>query len=130
MRKHYRFSLYLVTSTTENRNAAALQVLFLCGILGHAIPTAGNTAAPPVLIHFHIRLHLRRLSRVKATLSITGYYTGDRERFLFVFNYDIVETFISELRYHLQHIDSDLLRIVIQTGVDDAEAVRCQYLAT
>ena len=48
---------------------------------------------------------------------------------LFVFNYDVEEAFISELRNHLQHVDADLLRIVVQTGADDAEAIRCQYPA-
>ena len=39
------------------------------------------------------------------------------------------DPFVSELGQHLQHVDADLLRIVIQTGADDAEAVRCQYPA-
>ena len=38
-------------------------------------------------------------------------------------------SFIPELGQHLQHVDADLLRIIIQTGADDAEAVRCQYPA-
>ena len=37
------------------------------------------------------------------------------------------DSFIPELRQHLQHMDADLLRIVIQTGADDTEAVWCQY---
>ena len=36
---------------------------------------------------------------------------------------------IPELGQHLQHVDTDLLRIVIQTSADDTEAVRCQYPA-
>ena len=39
------------------------------------------------------------------------------------------DSFIPELGQHLQHVDADLLRIIIQTGADDAEAVRCQYPA-
>lgn len=38
-------------------------------------------------------------------------------------------SFISELGQHLQHVLADLLRIIIQTGTDDTEAVRCQYPA-
>ncbi len=37
--------------------------------------------------------------------------------------------FIPEFEQPLKHVLSDLLRIVIQTGADDAEAVRCQYPA-
>ena len=37
--------------------------------------------------------------------------------------------FIPELGQPLQHVLSDLLRIIIQTGADDAEAARCQYPA-
>ena len=32
-------------------------------------------------------------------------------------------TFIPELGQHLQHVNTDLLRIIVQTGADDAEAV-------
>ena len=38
-------------------------------------------------------------------------------------------SFIPELGQHLQHVDADLLGIIVQTGADDAEAVRCQYPA-
>ena len=34
-----------------------------------------------------------------------------------------VHTFIPELGQHLQHVDANLFRIIIQTGADDAEAV-------
>ena len=34
---------------------------------------------------------------------------------------------IPELGQHLQHVDADLLRIIVQTGADDTETVRCQY---
>ena len=37
--------------------------------------------------------------------------------------------FIPELRQHLQHVNTNLLQIIIQTGADDAEAARCQYPA-
>ena len=37
------------------------------------------------------------------------------------------DSFIPELGQHLQHVDADLLRLIIQTGADDAEAVWCQY---
>ena len=37
------------------------------------------------------------------------------------------DSFILELCHHLQHVDADLLRIIIQTGTDDTEAVWCQY---
>ena len=36
---------------------------------------------------------------------------------------------IPELCQHLQHVYANLLRIVVQTGADDAEAIRCQYPA-
>ena len=39
----------------------------------------------------------------------------------------VSESFIPELRQHLQYMDADLLRIIVQTSADDAEAVRCQY---
>jgi hypothetical protein len=39
------------------------------------------------------------------------------------------DTLTSELRQHLQHMDTDLLRIVVQTGADDTKAVLCQYPA-
>ena len=39
----------------------------------------------------------------------------------------INNTFIPEFGKHLQHMNADLLRIVIQTGADDTEAVWCQY---
>ena len=42
----------------------------------------------------------------------------------------IYYTFIPELHQHLQHMDSDLFRIIIQTGTDKAEAARCQNPAT
>ena len=48
---------------------------------------------------------------------------------LFVFNHNVKDAFIPELGQHLQHVDANLLRIIIQTGADDAEAVRCQYPA-
>ena len=35
-------------------------------------------------------------------------------------------TFIPELGQHLQHVDADLLRIIIQPCTYDAKAVRCQ----
>ena len=35
-------------------------------------------------------------------------------------------SFIPELGHHLQHVDANLLRIIVQTGADDPEAVRCQ----
>ena len=38
-------------------------------------------------------------------------------------------SFIPELGQHLQHVDADLLRIIIQTGADDAETVRRQDAA-
>ena len=38
----------------------------------------------------------------------------------------IYYTFTPELGHHLQHVDADLLRLIVQTGTDDAEAVRCQ----
>jgi len=47
-------------------------------------------------------------------------------------NYDVLilgETFIPELGQHLQHVDADLLRFVVQTSADDTEAVWCQYPA-
>lgn len=37
--------------------------------------------------------------------------------------------FIPELGQPLQHVLSDLLRIIIQTGADDAEAIRYQDTA-
>ena len=39
---------------------------------------------------------------------------------------DKKNTFIPELRQHLQHVDADLLRIIVQTGTDDTEAVWCK----
>ncbi len=45
------------------------------------------------------------------------------------FSNNAEKPFTSELRPHLQHMDADLLRIVIQTSADDAKAVRCQYPA-
>lgn len=39
------------------------------------------------------------------------------------------DTLTSELRQHLQYVDTDLLRIVVQTGADDTKAVLCQYPA-
>ena len=41
----------------------------------------------------------------------------------------INNTFIPELRQHLQHVDANLLRIIVQTSADDAEAVRRQDAA-
>jgi hypothetical protein len=38
-------------------------------------------------------------------------------------------SFIPELSQHLQHVDADLLRIIIQTGADDAKAIWRQYPA-
>ena len=35
-------------------------------------------------------------------------------------------SFIPELGQHLQHVDADLLRIIVQTGADNAQPVRCQ----
>ena len=35
-------------------------------------------------------------------------------------------SFIPELGQHLQHVEADLLWIIIQTGTDDTEAVWCQ----
>ncbi|MDO4867335.1 MAG: hypothetical protein Q4C10_12365 [Clostridia bacterium] len=46
---------------------------------------------------------------------------------LFVFNNNVEEAFIPEFGQHLQHVNTNLLRIIVQTGADDAEAVRCQY---
>ena len=45
----------------------------------------------------------------------------------FTFNHNVEEAFTPELRQHLQHVDADLLRIIVQTGADDTEAIRCQY---
>lgn len=39
------------------------------------------------------------------------------------------DSFISELGQHLQYVNTDLLRIMIQTGADNADAVRQQYPA-
>ena len=36
------------------------------------------------------------------------------------------DSFTPELCQHLQHVDADLLWIIIQTGADDAETIRCQ----
>ena len=36
---------------------------------------------------------------------------------------------LPELGQHLQHVDADLLWIIVLTGADDAEAVRRQYPA-
>ena len=45
-------------------------------------------------------------------------------------NPDLVhDTLIPELGQHLQHVDTDLLRIIIQTGADDAKAIWRQYPA-
>ena len=38
-------------------------------------------------------------------------------------------SFIPELGHHLQHVDANLLRIIVQTSADDAEAVRRQDAA-
>ena len=37
------------------------------------------------------------------------------------------DSFIPELGQHLQHVDADLLWVIIQTSTDGAKAVRCQY---
>ena len=42
---------------------------------------------------------------------------------------DIEQPFISELGQHLQHVDADLLWIVVQPRADEAEAVRRQDAA-
>ena len=39
------------------------------------------------------------------------------------------DSLIPEFCQHIQHVDADLLRIVVQTGTDEAEAIRCQYPA-
>jgi len=39
------------------------------------------------------------------------------------------DSFIPELGQHLQHVDADLLWVIIQTSTDDAKAVRCQDAA-
>ena len=41
-----------------------------------------------------------------------------------------LDSFIPELGQHLQHVDADLLRIIIQPCADDAKTVQCQYPAT
>ncbi len=41
----------------------------------------------------------------------------------------INDSFIPELIQHLRHVDANLLRIIVQTGTDEAEAIRCQYPA-
>ena len=51
------------------------------------------------------------------------FIAGDREFFLFY------HTFIPELGQHLQHVDADLLRIIIQPCTDDTETVRRQNAA-
>ena len=44
----------------------------------------------------------------------------------FLYNPSFHNSFIFELGQHLKHVDADLLRIIIQTGADDAEAIRGQ----
>ena len=39
------------------------------------------------------------------------------------------DSFIPELGEHLQHVNTYLLWVVIQTSTDDAEAIRCQDTA-
>ena len=39
------------------------------------------------------------------------------------------DSFIPELGQHLQHVDADLLWVIIQTSTDDAKAVRFQDAA-
>ena len=41
----------------------------------------------------------------------------------------LYDSSIPELRQHLQHVNTNLLRIIIQTGADDAEPIRSQYPA-
>ena len=41
----------------------------------------------------------------------------------------INDSFTPELGQHLRHVDANLLRIIVQTGTDEAEAIRCQYPA-
>ena len=55
--------------------------------------------------------------------SVKTYDVGDR---LF---WSVYDSLIPELCQHLQHVYANLLRIVVQTGADDAEAIRCQYPA-
>ena len=52
-----------------------------------------------------------------------------KQPYLFAFNESIEDPFTFELCQYLQHVDAYLLRIIVQTGTDDAEAVRCQYPA-
>ena len=39
------------------------------------------------------------------------------------------DSFISELRQHLQHVDADLFRVIVQPSADDTQSVRCQDAA-
>ena len=39
------------------------------------------------------------------------------------------DTFIPELRHHLQHVNADLPRIIIKPGADYTEAIWRQYPA-
>ena len=55
-------------------------------------------------------------------LPAIGFITNNRE-------FSFYNSFIPELGQHLQHVLADLLRIIIQTGADDAEAIRRQYPA-
>ena len=43
--------------------------------------------------------------------------------------WSVYDSFIPELGQHLQHVDAELLWIIVQTGADDTETVRCQYPA-
>jgi len=48
---------------------------------------------------------------------------------LMIGSFSFYDTFIPELCQHLQHVDADLLRIIVQTSAYDAETVRGQYPA-
>ena len=46
---------------------------------------------------------------------------------LMIGSFSFYDSFIPELGQHLQHVDADLLRIIIKTGADDTKAIRRQY---
>ena len=48
---------------------------------------------------------------------------------LMIGSFSFYDTFIPELGQHLQHVNADLLRIIIETSADDTKAVGRQDFA-